>query len=125
VIFSCRRPSVAADARCQPSRNHPTTIDLDGKLGRIAILSTLRPGWHGNTLLVLGGAHELHVADAERGCQLVEAHDSRIVPALLRPLMYCWLNPESSASCSWVKPFSCLTRLTFRPTSLRISMRAR
>jgi hypothetical protein len=28
--------------------------------------------------------------------------------------MYCWLNPESSASCSWVRPFSCLTRLTFR-----------
>jgi hypothetical protein len=39
--------------------------------------------------------------------------------------MYCWLNPESSASCSWVKRFSCLTRLTFRPTSLRMSMRPR
>jgi hypothetical protein len=30
-----------------------------------------------------GGAHELHVADAERGCQLVEAHDCRVAPALL------------------------------------------
>src|ERR1700730_12046309 len=42
-----------------------------------------------------------------------------------RPLRYCWLKPESSASCSWVKPFSCLIRLTFRPTSLRMSMRRR
>ena len=46
------------------------------------MLSTLRPGLAGN-LLVLGGAHELHVADAERGCQLVEAHDRRVAPALL------------------------------------------
>src|ERR1700730_9047510 len=52
------------------------------KWGTIAILSTLRPAWHGN-LLVLGRAHELHVADAERGCQLVEAHDRRVAPALL------------------------------------------
>jgi len=39
--------------------------------------------------------------------------------------MYCWLKPERSANCSWVRPFSCLIRLTFRPTSLRISMRPR
>jgi hypothetical protein len=32
--------------------------------------------------------------------------------------MYCWLKPESSASCSWVKPFSCLIRLTFPPDQL-------
>jgi hypothetical protein len=40
-----------------------------------------------------------------------------------KPLMYCWLKPETSASCSWVKPFSRLIRPTFRPTSLRMSMR--
>jgi hypothetical protein len=61
---------------------HPYTIHVDGKMETIAILSTLRPAWHGN-LLVLAGAHELHVADAERGCQLVEAHNCRVAPALL------------------------------------------
>jgi hypothetical protein len=37
--------------------------------------------------------------------------------------MYCWLKPDTSASCSCVIPFFSLNRLTFRPTSLRISMR--
>src|SRR5258707_14772649 len=41
------------------------------------------PAWRGNTLLVLGGAQELHVADAQRGRQLVEAHDRRVAPTLL------------------------------------------
>ena len=36
--------------------------------------------------------------------------------------MYCWLKPERSANCSCVRPFFSLNRLTFRPTSLRISM---
>jgi hypothetical protein len=39
-----------------------------------------------------------------------------------RPLRYCWLKPEISANCSWVSPLFCLIRLTFCPTSLRISM---
>ncbi len=35
------------------------------------------------------------------------------------PLMYCWLKPEISASCSCVEPvFSPILR-AFRPTSLR------
>ena len=29
--------------------------------------------------------------------------------------MYCWLNPEASANCSWVRPLLSLSRLTFRP----------
>src|SRR5215468_319546 len=36
--------------------------------------------------------------------------------------MYCWLKPEISASCSCVRPFFCLIRLTFPPTSLRMSI---
>jgi hypothetical protein len=40
-----------------------------------------------------------------------------------RLLTYCWLNPETSANSSCVRPFFCLILLTFRPTSLRISMR--
>jgi hypothetical protein len=39
-----------------------------------------------------------------------------------RPLMYCWLKPEISANRSCVRPFFCLIRLTFCPTSLRMSM---
>ena len=67
---------------------HPYTIHIDGqKLGTIAILSTLRPAWHGN-LLVLGGAHELHVADAERGCQLVKPVSDNGVPV--------WFGGESN-----------------------------
>src|SRR3984893_9683581 len=52
-------------------------------IGDVAILSILRPGLARKPLLVLGRAHELHVSDAERGCQLVEAHDRRVAPALL------------------------------------------
>src|SRR6266436_3830531 len=38
--------------------------------------------WRGNTLIVLGGAHELHVTDTE--CRrLVEAYDPRIPAPLL------------------------------------------
>jgi len=37
--------------------------------------------------------------------------------------MYCWLNPESSANFSWVRPLFSLIRLTFLPTSARMSMR--
>ena len=48
-----------------------------------------------------------------------------MIVGLRRPrsklLMYCWLNPDISANCSWVRPFFSLSRLTFRPTSLRIS----
>lgn len=40
-----------------------------------------------------------------------------------RPLMYCWLNPDSSANFSWVRPFLSRIRFTLRPTSARISMR--
>jgi hypothetical protein len=36
-----------------------------------------------------------------------------------------WLNPERSANSSCVRPLSCRIRLTFRPTSLRMSMRGR
>jgi hypothetical protein len=34
-------------------------------------------------LLPLGRAHEFHVADTERGRQLVDAHDRGIAPSLL------------------------------------------
>jgi hypothetical protein len=37
----------------------------------------------GTALLVLGGAHELYVADAERGCQLGQAHHRRVALSLL------------------------------------------
>jgi hypothetical protein len=39
-----------------------------------------------------------------------------------RPLTYCWLNPEMSQNSSCVRLFSSRIRLTFCPTSLRISM---
>src|ERR1700730_4976063 len=61
---------------------HPITIHMDGKWGRSRSCHPFAPPWHENTLLVLGGAHELHVADAERGCQLVEADDRRVSLAL-------------------------------------------
>jgi hypothetical protein len=35
------------------------------------------------TLPFLGWAHELHVADTEGGCQLVDADNRRVAPALL------------------------------------------
>jgi hypothetical protein len=38
--------------------------------------------------------------------------------------MYCWLKPQISTSSSWVRPFLSLMRRTFRPTNLRMSMRA-
>ncbi len=41
-----------------------------------------------------------------------------------RSLTYCCVKPETSAKCSWVKPFSLRNFPKFRPTSLRISMRA-
>ena len=63
------------------------------------------------------------MADAERGCQLVQAHDCRVAPALLEAGYVLLAEAGKSASCSWVRPFSCLVRLTFRPTSLRMSMR--
>jgi len=37
--------------------------------------------------------------------------------------MYCWLKPDISANRSCVRPFLRLIRLTFRPTSFRMSMR--
>jgi hypothetical protein len=75
------------------------------------------------TLPFLGWAHELHVADTEGGCQLVDAEIVGLRLPCSRPLMYCWLNPERSANSSCVRPLSCRIRLTFRPTSLRMSMR--
>jgi hypothetical protein len=36
------------------------------------------------TLLPRSRAHEFHVADTERGRQLVDAHDRRIAPPLLK-----------------------------------------
>ena len=36
------------------------------------------------TLLLFGWAHELHVADTEGGCQLVDADDRRVAPTLLK-----------------------------------------
>src|SRR6266436_2440940 len=41
------------------------------------------PAWHGNTLLVLGRAHELHVAHSERRRQLIEGHHRRIATTSL------------------------------------------
>src|SRR6266403_2306436 len=61
---------------------HPATIHMDGNWGRSRILSTLRPAWHGNTLVVLGRAHELHVAHSERRRELIEGHDRRVPLAL-------------------------------------------
>src|SRR5258708_39052699 len=43
----------------------------------------LRASARGNGFLFPAGAHEFHVADAECGCQLVDAYDRRIAPALL------------------------------------------
>ncbi len=39
-----------------------------------------------------------------------------------RPLRYCWLNPDRSSTCSWVRPLARRMRAKFRPTSWRISM---
>jgi hypothetical protein len=36
------------------------------------------------TLLLFGWAHELHVADTEGGCQLVDADYRRVAPTLLK-----------------------------------------
>src|SRR6266852_322365 len=41
------------------------------------------PAWHGNTLLVLGEAHELHVAHSERRRKLIAAHHRRVALPLL------------------------------------------
>ena len=41
------------------------------------------PAWHGNPLLVLGRAHELHVAHSERRRQLIEAHHRRVATTSL------------------------------------------
>ena len=56
------------------------------------------------------------MTDAERSRQLIERHHRRVAPSLLRPLMYCWLKPDTSASCSRGKPLSRLIRPTFRTT---------
>jgi len=36
--------------------------------------------------------------------------------------MYCWLKPDTSANCSWVRPFSSLILRTLDPTIRRMSM---
>jgi hypothetical protein len=41
------------------------------------------PAWHENSLLVLGRAHELHVAHSERRRQLIEAHHRRVATTSL------------------------------------------
>src|SRR5438132_8306763 len=49
------------------------------------------------TLPSLGWAHELHVVDTEGGCQLVDADDRRVAPALLAAADV--LLAESRALC--------------------------
>jgi hypothetical protein len=62
------------------------------------------------------------MAHAESGFELVEGNDGLRRPCS-RLLMYCWLKPEISENGSCVRLFFCLILLTFRPTSLRMSMR--
>src|SRR6266446_8603817 len=57
---------------------------MDGKIGDDRDPVNPSPtAWHGSTLLVVDGAHELHVAHAKRHRQLIEAYDRRIPAALL------------------------------------------
>ena len=56
--------------------------------------------------------------------KFIQRDHRRVALSLLSPLMYCWLNPDSSSTCSWVSPFSRRIRAKFRPTSRRISMPA-
>src|SRR5437660_178743 len=64
-------------------RYHPVTIHLDGNWGRSRSCQPFAPAWHGNPLLVLGRAHELHVAHPERRRQLIEAHHRRVATTSL------------------------------------------
>ena len=79
-------------------------------IGTIGIVSIVCPGWHGNTLLVLGRAHELYVADAERGCQLVEAHDRRVAPALVKAANVLLAEPGKVRPPLLGQAFCCLIR---------------
>jgi hypothetical protein len=54
---------------------------------------------------------------------LADARQARVAPALLEAGYVLLAEAGKSASCSWVRPFSCLVRLTFRPAGLRMSMR--
>jgi len=70
-------------------------------------------------------SHEIDMADAKRIGEMKECYHGRVAPSPLEPtLTYCWMKPEISANCSWVNPFSLRSFPKFRPTSLRISMRA-
>ena len=62
--------------------------------------------------------------DAQRLRQVVQRHHGRIAPAPLETTHILLREPESSAKRSWVKPFASRSLAKFRPTSLRMSMRA-
>ena len=79
----------------------------------------------GRGLILLGRTHEFHVTDLQCRREFVKAHDRRVSPTLLEAANVLLAEPGNLASCSCVRPFSCLIRFTFRPTSLRMSMRPR
>ena len=57
--------------------------------------------------------------------EFVKAHDRGIAPALLQTADVVLAEPGKLGQLLLRQAFSCLIRLTFRPTSLRMSMRPR
>jgi hypothetical protein len=65
------------------------------------------------------------VADAERGRKLEEAHDRRVAPALLESAYVLLAEAGKLRQLLLSQPLLLPDPLTFRPTSLRMSMRPR